>query len=317
VYYIWDSKKVGSTQTGAYQTFSFLNNYQPIPGGGSYPIGQSNTKIECGQGFFVTGSGLLTFNEEAKVASTSNQAFRPVRSSADLVKIDTRLYDAASGTILDGNAVVFDAAYSNAVDQNDVPKMTNTTENFGLTKSGKVLSIEGRHPLNAQDEVAFKMTNMQAKEYKLEIAAMNIPEGLSAMLEDRYVGSSSPIDLTGTTIYSFQVENNAAAKDPARFRILFGSKGSVIAQAHPAISVSPNPVKGKMINLQMTDLPKGNYQVSLIGTDGRVIMNRRVAHPGNTALQIINVSSEVLAGVYQLQVTGTGKEKFVQSILIE
>ncbi len=113
--------------------------------GGSYVLGQPNTLIESGQAFFVTRNstgGSITLHESSKRNGSTGLGFRPSPSSVS--KLETRLYDADGSTMRDANTIVFNAAYTNAIDEEDAPKLGNPGENFAVENDSKILAIEGR-----------------------------------------------------------------------------------------------------------------------------------------------------------------------------
>ena len=225
LFYVWDSKKQNGSSLGIYQTFSGTNGFNCLISGGSYVLGQPNTTIESGQAFFVQSgtAGTITLKETAKISgSNGSLGFRPLTPASSLVKIDTRLYGTSVNNMLDANVVVFDAAYSNAVDGDDAVKFTNPGENIGIQKGSVVLAIEGRQPVVANDVIQYKIWNLQQQTYTMEFVAANMAaQGVSAVLEDSYLQTSTPLDLNGTTTVSFSVNANSASSAAARFRIVF------------------------------------------------------------------------------------------------
>ncbi len=226
LFYVWDSKKQNGSSLGVYQTFSGINSFNCMISGGSYVLNQPNKTVESGQAFFVQTSGTpgtITLKETAKISNTNGSlGFRPSTPADQLVKIDTRLYGPGANNMIDANAVVFDAAYSNDVDADDAPKLTNPGENIGIQKTNIVLAVEGRQPVSHNDVVQYKIWNLQQQTYRLELAASNMgAQGVSAVLEDAYLNSSTPLDLNGTTSVSFTVNGNAASAAANRFRVVF------------------------------------------------------------------------------------------------
>jgi hypothetical protein len=69
---VWDPKLAGTSGLGAYQSFSSTNNWDPIPGGGSYGSAP-NTRIESGQAFIVSSGtgGSIALTEAAKVSEAT------------------------------------------------------------------------------------------------------------------------------------------------------------------------------------------------------------------------------------------------------
>lgn len=138
----------------------------------------------------------------------------------NMVKIDTRL--SSGTTVIDANVVVFDVAYSNAVDGDDAMKMSNSGENLAIQRGNAALVVEGRQPAVVNDEVPFKMWNMRPQVYRLEITTANlITPGLVAVLEDAYLNTAIALNPNGTTTVSFTVSSNAGAAASNRFRIIF------------------------------------------------------------------------------------------------
>ena len=227
-FYIWDSKIKYGNSLGVYQTFIGTNSWLPaLPAGatgGSYTAG-ANTAIQSGQAFFVHASsnGTVTLTENSKTGSSGNLGFRPATPANTLVKIDSRLYGIGNNgsSLADANVVVFDNAYSNAVDANDALKMSNGGENMAIQRDGKTLTIEGRQVITSNDTIQYNLWNLQKQTYQLEFVPQNLGNtGLIALLEDAYLNSSKVIDLSATTAVNFTVNTNAASSAANRFRLV-------------------------------------------------------------------------------------------------
>ena len=66
------------------------------------------------------------------------------------------------------------------------------------------------------------MWNMQPGTYKLELVPSNMAtttEGLEAVLEDSYLKTSTPVNMSSNTTVSFSVDQNAASSAANRFRL--------------------------------------------------------------------------------------------------
>lgn len=137
-----------------------------------------------------------------------------------MVKIDTRLY--SNNSVADANVVVFDVAYSNAVDGDDATKMSNAGENIAIQRGSSLLVVEGRQPAFVNDVVPFKIWNLRQQSYRLDVVAANLlTPGLVAVLEDAYLNTSTAINPNGTTSINFTVNSNAGSFAVNRFRIIF------------------------------------------------------------------------------------------------
>jgi hypothetical protein len=245
------------------------------------------------------------FDENIKVSGSSTNAFRPSVPANRLVKIDTRLLDAAEGEVVDGNTVVFSSRHANAVDEEDAQKLANPGENFGIQKGTARLAIEGRQPATAGDVILFTASNLQEKVYLLDIAAQNLDaENLAATLEDRYTQSSTLLDLNGSTRIPVTVDGNPASKAADRFRILFGRPA---ASGKAGFSVAPNPIAGSTISIRFMNQSAGRYNARLIGADGNVIQTTVFEHAGGNAVQSMQLNGKLATGIYQLELMGTDR----------
>ncbi len=231
-FYIWDPTLAGSYNGGGYQTFKAETGWLATPGGGSlYATVSDYHTIQSGQAFFVINSSAtddnITITEDAKVEGTK-LVFRGGEGSGDnngtaanISMLSTMLFSNA-GVLTDGNRVVFNDNYSNAVDGRDANKVTNAGENFGLTRDGKSLAVESRRKLQATDTIYYKVSGLTNQTYKLAFAVQNMGyNNLGAELIDKSDNSRKPVSLTDSTIISFQVTSAAASKAADRFMLVF------------------------------------------------------------------------------------------------
>lgn len=146
-----------------------------------------------------------------------------VSSPASTAQFKTTLYSLDDLSIADGNTVVFDPAYSNNVDGDDVPKIPNPGENFGILRNGVVLVIEGRQPIVSKDTIFFKMWNMVIQDYQLEFTPTGFSAGTTAFLQDKFLGINTPINLTTLSTFNFTINSNPASSAMDRFRVVFNT----------------------------------------------------------------------------------------------
>jgi hypothetical protein len=312
LFYIWDSKKLNGNSLGTYQTFSSTNNFNALIAGGSYTLGQPNTTIESGQSFFVTSAaaGTVTLKESAKVSGTNGSlGFRPTAKT----KIDTRLYNSLN-EMLDANAVVFDAAYDNAIGAEDAPKLGNPGANFAIENTSKLLAIEGTKPLADKDAIQFRMWNLQQQAYKLEFDASNInAAGFTASLEDSYLNTSTPVNLSGNTVVHFTVDGNAGSSAANRFRIIFSKATAVSAEA---FTISPNPVETGVMKVAFNNQPAGKYSIRVVAASGQLITTKQINHAGGNLVQNVQLAG-AKTGIYTVEIINTSKQKSTQQLLVK
>lgn len=88
-----------------------------------------------------------------------------------------------------------------------------------------------------------------------------------------------------------------------------------LTATNSGIAIYPNPVKGSMINLQLTGMAKGNYKVCLIGANGQTILTSTISHAGGSSTQSINVNKTLAAGVYILEITHPDNSRSVLQLI--
>jgi len=80
-----------------------------------------------------------------------------------------------------------------------------------------------------------------------------------------------------------------------------------------SVSVVPNPIQGKRLQLKLSQMVKGNYNISVIDIFGRTLLQKEMLLDGNGSLQL-NLPNSLKAGNYLVKVEGKGSlmvEKFV------
>ncbi len=82
------------------------------------------------------------------------------------------------------------------------------------------------------------------------------------------------------------------------------------------ITVYPNPVKNKTVNLQLTNMDKGSYNVRLLNDAGQVMMTSQFIHNGGSAYQKIVLSQGIRNGSYRMEVIGDGGHRSTQNMVI-
>lgn len=221
-YYVWDPLFQTSNGLGGYQTISRL--FGPVPGGtANYVAGESYTKIQSGQAIYLrsagTNPGMVKFEESNKI-STNTNVFRNTGIN-DFSSLRSFLYN-TDGKLADGNLIKFDSQFSEAVDNNDALKFTNIAENFGIRKDHKILAVETKPQLTANDTIFYHLANLRQTEYRLYILPENLNQlTLTATLIDQYDRRRIPLSLADSNVIRFNITSNAASYSNDRFYIVF------------------------------------------------------------------------------------------------
>ena len=236
-FYLFDPTLQGARSLGGYQTINSILLYRPVPGGTSlYSTSGNYKQIQSGQAFFVKAGpsgGSLTFTESSKssgsrvatrVANTTNN------SNAVLSVMSTNLLtvNGASIDLADGNAVVFDEAYDNSVDDNDAIKPLNGGENFGIIRTGNKIAVEARNELEVADTIFYDMSNIRQMSYKLQFIPENLAgNNMTAELIDKYLNTRTYISLVDTNYINITTNANASSTARDRFMLVFRPTGTV------------------------------------------------------------------------------------------
>ncbi len=151
------------------------------------------------------------------------------------------------------------------------------------------------------------MWNLKQQQYKLELVALNMnTEGLTAVLEDSYLKTSTTVDLTGSITLSFIVDANAASAAANRFRIAFRKTKLMVIENKPGFSIAPNPVESSVVNLQFKNQPEGKYNIRITSTNGKIVATKAILHTGGNATQIINLPTAMISGNYNIEIIAPG-----------
>jgi hypothetical protein len=131
----------------------------------------------------------------------------------------------APATLIDGALVNCHQNYSNSIiSGEDGVKFFNFNESISLVRNGSKFAIEGRPLLDQGDTIRVGLNGMRQRSYQLELipGAFNAP-GLTALLYDNYLSTTTLISLAANTVYPFAVNAAAASGNDARFFIVFSN----------------------------------------------------------------------------------------------
>jgi len=72
-----------------------------------------------------------------------------------------------------------------------------------------------------------------------------------------------------------------------------------------SVTIVQNPIEGKIVNLKLSQLSKGNYNISITDAFGRTILKKEMLLDGSGTVQL-NLPSSLSAGNYFIKVMGQG-----------
>jgi hypothetical protein len=114
--------------------------------------------------------------------------------------------------------------------------------------------------------------------------------------------STSPVNYSwndnnpqaGNNFYRIKaIDNTGHTKYTSVVQVNFGKAGS------PVVAVYPNPVSGNSFSLQLTDVEKGSYALTIINNLGQKVYQAQVQHAGGSAT-IPVLTHKLAAGLYEI-----------------
>ena len=275
--------------------------------------------IPSGQAIFVRfrGTGLVRFTEASKNTNISNAGFR--LSAAD-PRISINLNQLVDNTIesRDAAAVLFAANANADVDDRDAVKLSNPADNLSLLRNGTNLTLERRPPVTPADTIYMRMWGMSESNYQLVISPehFGLQPGMTAVLQDAFLGTETILPLTEPRTVSFAVTSNPLSSGN-RYRIVFRS--NVVTPVHDLngekhFAVYPNPVaSGSSLQLEFRNASAGRYTVVLYNMLGMQVLQQAVRVSGGTSVQPLQLPAGLAAGTYIAEISGAdGKRENVR-----
>ncbi len=115
------------------------------------------------------------------------------------------------------------------------------------------------------------------------------------------------------SIQYYRIKSNGVNKEAKYSPIVKLGSGSIKS----SISVLSNPVMGNTINLQLTKVIKGKYEVNLSGTDGKRIFTKLIQHAGESATYPVSLPATLSKGTYVLSVISPDRARQSQVLIID
>ena len=293
LFYVWDPLLTNNANgLGGYQTISASNGWKPIPGGtANYDATVVSPYIQSGQAFLVSATsgagGSVSFTEQCKV-NTNKMIFRQANNLSGRQFLHLNLFNAAN-ILADGNVVAFDDNFDNDINTDDAIKIANTSENIGIKRNGTTFALEARKPVVAEDTIFYTFNTMKLQNYRLQFTPENMSTpGLTAVLADRFLSTTTPISLTDTSSVNFQITTNAGSYAQDRFYVIFKTSAVVLPVTITRISATRNNNKTVKVDWNVeSETSMRNYEVEH-SADGRSFTKLDEAQPkannGGTAV---------------------------------
>ncbi len=319
-YYIWDAALAGNHNVGGFRlvTRTGVNTYTATP-----TTGSDNTLryINSGQAFMLKTTGAnasVAFTEAHKAALTA--IVPPTPNGINDQQITANLYIVGTGndeSLVDGIRIRYNAAYKMDA-SDDADKISNFGENIYLMRDNRKLILEDRPMISAGETVILFTANTGIKKYRLKIEGFDfVQTDIPARLEDKFLGTSTKLDLRGNNDYDYSITADPASAAPDRFSIVFGDKKADVTIGGKGINIYPNPVTGQSIGMQFNDAAAGVYQLRLISSMGQVVFTRSITHGGTSTFYTIDMGKQVSAGSYRMEIIRPDHSKLIKALVID
>ena len=257
---VWDPYMGGLYGAGAYVALSAANSFVGTSSASpmvTYTNSATNKYIQSGQAFFVNNPSASSITP---VFYETDKTDQQKLVNRDEIPFDDRKFFRVKmynneNRVLDGNATVFGTAYSGVLDRDDMLKVFNPAENFGLKVKGKTLAVEARPPLTINDTIFFDIKDFYPGTYTFRFGPENM-DGVpfKGILIDKYKNTATNISLrSDTTAVEFTILNNADSKASDRFYVIF-KPVEVLMLPNIDISAIKNNTGSNHINWRISSL---------------------------------------------------------------
>jgi len=144
---------------------------------------------------------------------------------------------------------------------------------------------------------------------ELSVVGNTLAIGTAISSEQKYNWlDASP--LTGNNYYRIK----AIGKDG---KITYSSTVLVrMSEKGALITIYPNPIKDRKLNILSENLAKGDYDVQVYNLSGQLLYSQTLNHAGTSASYSITLPNRITSGMYQLAIKGKDYNN-TQSIIVE
>ena len=292
----WSLVKAASSNITNFYTFWDPNigtrgGFVTVNTAGTPSAGTANQFIQSGQAFFVESNGtvpVVSIQESHKAAGNNNTVFMvpPPPEESFLVGLYFN-EDSGYRRQADGIRIVYNNAYSTAVDADDAREVNNWDENIAVNRENNHLAIESRPVVITKDTIPLFMNNMKQKTYEFEFTPVVFTHiGLKAEMIDNFMNTRTLLSVVAPTVVSFTVTADPASSATDRFQVIFGSSNGPLAI--DAITISAEQKNGGVqvnwTSKSETDMADYEVERSTYGTAFAKVNTTRAKGNSTTAV---------------------------------
>lgn len=222
-YYAYDPN---INQKGAYVSYNSILGYNS-----TFGVSAVDNNIQSGQGFLIQNTAgtipSLKFKETYK-SSKNTKVFKTM-SIIPTLGIQLLRFNSTDSSFqfADGSIAAYDNQFSDSISDEDSYKFNNQDENISIFRNGKYLSIEGRPTITANDTISLQMWQFRQSSYYLKLNPVNFATGVTAVLKDAYLNTTTPVSLSAITMVPFSITTDSASYAIGRFAIIFNNNSTL------------------------------------------------------------------------------------------
>jgi hypothetical protein len=116
--------------------------------------------------------------------------------------------------------------------------------------------------------------------------------------------------IVGTTYYRFKGSSNNGLMQYSN--VIAVKTGKMI----PTVTVAPNPIANKVLNLKLSQFTKGSYRITVTDVVGRRIFSKEMVYNGLSSELKTTLPSTIKPGNYNVRLSGEGSD-FIEKFIIQ
>jgi hypothetical protein len=321
--YLTANINVGSSQDGA--TALFNNSYDNAVNdddAGKFTNQDENLAIQ-------RGNSLMSIERRNVPVNPNDTMFLKmwqITQNNYTFKVDANNFDAGLTAVLVDNYLNIETPISLSgitninFTTNAIAGSTATNRFSVVFKSSNALPTNFLNVSAAQKDAGIEVnfttaneTNMASYDVEESNDGTTFIKGTTVIAKNATTNNYNWLDasvVNGNNYYRIKaIEKNGTTKYSNVVNVKIGGK-----QAE--FTVYPNPVKGGVIRLQLSNVEKGIYTVRIFNNIGQELLNKTINHNGGSASQTIELGKGVAQGTYNMQISSVSS-KINKTIIVE
>lgn len=169
------------------------------------------------------------------------------REGVTIPTLEINLYARAmngSMFLADGILQNFNNNFSAAVDNMDVRKFMNATDNLAIKNGNYNLIVERRPNICTEDTLLLMLTGTRVAPYRFDIdpSVLNYPN-IRSYLIDKYLRTETPVSMSNVTSINFNITTDSLSRVANRFMIIYRQQEPVKFTTLTAVRNSDNSIQ--------------------------------------------------------------------------